>query len=424
MIQQLIDYRLDGEALYIYDRTDYTNQEISAYNGLDSEVIVDEMINLIIIRNDNGIINNENESPSTYYVNKFEYSAVENAYVATIPYKEEWGKNIYVDLFLLPNLINANGDFLLSPFYKGYIGYHLKDLTRDFKGIYICVKDDNGRTDPLILTSTMDLPLAGGNSDKWNLLWYEDGNANEITQEAYEIIMEQTRMNFYHEEKEFISLLHESTGVNFSEKKSISNDEISNHFNIEKLDCNKYRITPNIDIKEASGISIFNEISGDFIYGNRISPGSRISPVPFPFEFTVPGDGIYSVHIPYKLEGNNLTEDYIFYEYCDLKSCFNKLVKSIYCNDIYCCDDCSTDVKYEQTRRISELNKLTALYTQLMLAIHGHQVLYLMHDYTGNEGYDKYIDSVKTLWEAIQLVYNRCGDCDPNNEELNPCNCN
>lgn len=413
MIQRLIDYRLDGEALYIYDRTDYT-QSVSFYNETTAPLIMTETANIVVIRNNDGIL--------THEVNSFEFNASEGCYVAIIDYNEEWGTDIYVDAFLIPRLINpANTSeddvFPKLPYYTGYFCY-AEDI-KFGKGIFRCIRDDSDRTDPLTISVPV-LPEDSPTDPNWEVFWKDSGLAEEMTISMFNDLLEQSRYSEY-DTVQYISILHEGTGIEITENDPPDpiTPGVSRTFLIEKLDCNKYHVTPNIDIEEAINITVYNEMTGKFV-----SNGLMSSPIPLPYTFNVPNDGIYSVHISYEVEGNELTEDYIFYEYCDLKSCFNKLVKSIYCNDIYCCDDCSTDVKYEQTRRIAELNKLTTLYTQLMLAIHGHQVFYLMHDYTGYEGYDKYIDSIKTLWETIQLVYKRCGDCDPNSDESNPCNCN
>lgn len=418
LIRKFLDYRVENNRIILYENTDYS-QLVSFYeNTLEALEYISKMSFLVIRNNDNFL--------RTIFNPTVQVDPLTGNYSYVVDWLPEYGDVIYIDGFILPLLPELKDSGHLN-YYTGYFGYIQVGETNT-KRIVRFNEDDAGRSTPFN-------PCTMGESN-YTIYWEEANLAfTEIDEDDYRNLIEQSHRNVYERigvtdyYLDYFQLLHVSTGaINLGQPADTVN-ELSSAFSIVKKDCNKYELVSNEGFDEVTSITVKNEITGDIIYPNLSDRHFVPLSISMPFSFSVPGDGIYSVSITKTLipeigqTSTVLEYSYIFYEHCSLQKCYQSLLKSLYCNDIYCCDDCSREVLYEKNRRIAEINKMVGLYTQLMLAIHSHHALYFNENPNQDETYSVYLNGIKELWKTIEIVYNRCGDCDPSSEQENGCNC-
>jgi hypothetical protein len=421
LITKLLDYRIEDNRIILYEGTDRT-QNVSFYKNTLEPIEDIPMATFIVIRNEDSIL-------QTIFNPTFEEDIATGKYQYILDMEMEIGDVFYIDLFSLPLLPELKDSDHLN-YYNGYFGL-IEVGECATRKIVRFDEEDSGRSVPFN-------PCIMG-ADDYTIYWVEGSVFyEEITEDDYRNLIEQSHRNTYDRIGEsdyyldYFQVIHEVTGAINVGEPSDSVNELSSAYSIIKKSCNNYELISNegIDI-ETGAITVKDEMTGDIIYPNLNTNTPIGLETPLPLSFSVPKDGIYSVTITKTLipeigEGASatvLTYSYVFYEHCSLQSCYQKLLKSLYCNDIYCCDSCSTDVQYEKNRRIAEINKMVGLYTQLMLAIHSHHALYFNENPIEDETYYNYFSGIKELWSSISLVYNRCGDCDPSTDEVNNCNC-
>lgn len=424
MRHKLIDYRNDGEALYIYDYTDYT-QTMHIYDPVSS-TLEDraEMFSILFVRK------RDTDEILGYYYNEFEFNAAESRWEATIPIGEDWGDEFIVDVFLLPAAITN----MVSHIYaKDFL------FVQESKSGYWKLYRLSGSTAP---DEYVEYPIYGelGNqpsetNDDWELIYDGDTDTEHVELDSDDLdqLLRESKYSVVHEDGDsnkffYDNIFHLSTGLELTQPDYPDNTYTDHQgdFYVEKKECNKYELFSNV-----SDVDIYDDVYlTDLITGDRLDFRYRLDSetgIIFPVSFRVPGDGIYGITVEYTLnDGTVVTSDMVvIYEYCEFKKCYQKLAKDMYCSEIACCDSCDDDVQYEIQRRMYELNKMHALFSQLLLAIHGHRVNYLMYNNESAIGYDQFIASVKKLWEVIELTVDRCGSCDPqdNSTDNNPCNC-
>jgi hypothetical protein len=424
MIQRLIDYRNDGEALYIYDYTDYT-QTMHIYDPPYPTLQErGEMFSILFIRRKN------TDEILGYYYNEFEFNSAESRWEADVPIGEDWGDEFIVDVFLFP-VTNVN---MISHVYAGDFLF-IQETKSDYWRLYRL----SGSTAPdeyveyPIYDKLENQPSVG--NDDWELIYDGETDTENVELDFDDLhqLLRQSGYSVVHEDGDlnkffYDNVYHLSTGIELNEPDYPDNTytDYQGDFYVEKKECNKYELFSNVsDVDTYDHVYLENLVTGEKIpLSFRVNIETGIG---FPYSFSVPGDGIYGITVEYTLNDDTvITSDMVVvYEYCQFKKCYQKLAKDMYCSEMACCDSCDDDVRYEIERRMYELNKMHALFSQLLLVIHGHRVNYLMYNDSSQIGYNEFIASVKRLWYVIELTVNRCGSCDPqdNSMDNNPCNC-
>lgn len=128
------------------------------------------------------------------------------------------------------------------------------------------------------------------------------------------------------------------------------------------------------------------------------------------YKFSVPGDdGIYVLLI--KVNEEWFYQGYLFVN-CRIEECFNKLITSIYCEDLDCCEICSEAIKREIDFRRNELRKLNVFLSKIAGLMNYMNVNTTGYIWQSRE--EKVIaEKANNLYKFVKEVVTRCGSCGP-----------
>ena len=399
----------DGENIYLVDKTDYSELQYYYSSTTGSTYDREDYLSLLILTDyDDNILD-------VRYDN-FTENISEEQWECTINIDDDWDNGVVAELYLLPTFKDSSNNYLDACILHDYFVYQKENTNKKLWRLDADPDYDTGydwnNGDPR-------------ENENWSLL-YNSGSSDDpvsFIQSDLDGLRRQTKATKITPTK-FIqtSIEYANIGLDinpFLPPSPVEEEEINVNFKITKKKCNNYEIASNLtDVTEGSYM-IKDEMTKKVIHQKATDYSD------FPLEFTVPKDGIYSVNIYYEGDDEEeIEESYIIYEHCEFQECFKKLLKKVYCDDNTCNDFCDKEVQYEKELLKSELTKMSAMFSSLMLAIHGHQFLYLGHNYEDDESFVEYFENIKILWSAMEIIYNRCGSCGERNlSNSNNCNC-
>lgn len=165
-------------------------------------------------------------------------------------------------------------------------------------------------------------------------------------------------------------------------------------------------------------------------------------------DFTTPEDGVYVFQIGYQPIGSTECEidyeDYYLeipqYDFCDIQSCFFKLIQMLLCNELDpCCKSCDPAFIEQRTIYREELNKMMALMIALYGMLNVEQLEYLhfnqLYSYDMSSGEfiplipdrNMLIGKIQDIINKLREISGRCSDCNGPRENIiqpKPCeNC-
>ena len=224
---------------------------------------------------------------------------------------------------------------------------------------------------------------------------------------------ETEKLNFVDHEE--VYMIHEASYVN-SEQISGGNGA---DFSIVKTSCYNYTISLSDTIAGYDGykIYLYSQVDGTLIFSGSIT--NVTDDYLLDLDTYSYDDGIYKIILtPYNndVDGNpvlesSLTSCFIIYEMCAINICVDTLIKNILCYEISpCCESCDLDVLEQRKIRRHELNKIMALYYDILMYIHGEQ----LEHYNLASSTDSEIAKVTMIankFNKLQDVIARCGLC-------------
>lgn len=176
-------------------------------------------------------------------------------------------------------------------------------------------------------------------------------------------------------------------------------------YTIVKTDCHKYLITDtSVNVPTKINTIIVSNFSGSYTetYEMVIANGNTL-------EIILPQDDVYTITITDNLSTTTFTD--VIYDFCDLITCYRKLVLDIFCNEKDpCCKECDAAALHAIDFKRNELNKLNALAGSLFAYIHRDKIVYL-GIYSVEDCRITDIQMIADLASKINEILDRCGEC-------------
>lgn len=137
------------------------------------------------------------------------------------------------------------------------------------------------------------------------------------------------------------------------------------------------------------------------------------------------GDNVYVIKQWDNASGENpnfRNNALVVYEFCGVQTCWETLVRNLWCKEWDpCCESCDQETRNRLERYRSELNKMHALYFQMMYYINVERMKYAgIYDYDDTRA--EYVERVGDIVTRLKAIAARCGDCNGATEDTtNPC---
>lgn len=131
------------------------------------------------------------------------------------------------------------------------------------------------------------------------------------------------------------------------------------------------------------------------------------------------GDGVYLVDVEYNDGSVDVVAEFVIYDFCDVKTCYNSLFKYIYCK---CNDPCDTgceDVN-DMDSRFYDMTLISGMLRTIEEKVYVDRFQYIGILSISDERND-FILEVGTAIDKIKLVADRCGLCSDTDTNIVEC---
>ena len=181
-----------------------------------------------------------------------------------------------------------------------------------------------------------------------------------------------------------------------------------NEIEIKQIECNKFRITLNVDSDDARlYVRKYNE--DDF----QLTPTHTFIALSEDYDTTSFDDGVYICKIDDVANG----EIYYFplYVYCSIQNCINAFNKKLICeSECEPCSDCDDIGNVDYQKMMYEYNKLSTFFFMILGYINWEKVQYFnMFDWTDSRAL--ITNKIGSIIDKTYTISGRCSAC--NDEE-------
>lgn len=177
-------------------------------------------------------------------------------------------------------------------------------------------------------------------------------------------------------------------------------------FDLERTDCHQWTVSDNTGGYTIGDIT-FTKYDGTSL-DTTLSFASNELTINLD-DYDEGGDGVYLLDIEYNDGLTDITAEFVIYDLCDAKTCYDNLFKYIYCKCNDPCDDGCEDVN-DMDSRMYDMTLIFGLINTIEQKVYVDRFQYIGVLSISDERND-FILEVGVALDKLKLVTDRCGLC-------------